>query len=247
MNKPLEMTIRGTLVLPDQMVVDGIVGIRDGKIASLHAPGEEIRAQEHLDVPGKLVFPGLVDPHVHSLSTPGAGIVSATASAAMGGVTTIVEMPYDKAGAINTAERFKTKTDMVERETHVDIALLATLAKRARKEDVEPLASLGACGVKLSVFETDPERFPRIDDDILWEILPELGRLDVVTSFHAENDVIIEHLIQKAKDEGKTQARHHCLTRPPVTESLAVGKLLELAFWLKFPLHIHHVSHPHCF
>jgi Dihydroorotase and related cyclic amidohydrolases len=247
MNTPLEMTIRGTLVLPGRVLENGTVGIRGGKIAAIYAPGEDVRAANHLDVPGKLVFPGLVDPHVHSLSNPGEGITTATASAAAGGVTTIVEMPYDKAAAINTPERFKTKEERVNRETHVDVAMLATLAKQAKKEDVEPLVRLGACGVKLSIFETDPERFPRIDDEVLWEILPELGRLGVVTSFHAENDRIIEHLIRKARDEGKSQARYHCHTRPPATETLAVGKLLELAYWLKFPLHIHHVSHPHCF
>ncbi|MCC8194138.1 MAG: amidohydrolase family protein, partial [Deltaproteobacteria bacterium] len=86
-----------------------------------------------------------------------------------------------------------------------------------------------------------------IDADVLWELLPELGRLGVVTSFHAENDVIIDHLIRKAQAAGHARARYHCLTRPPATETLAVGKLLELAYWLDFPLHIHHVSHPHCF
>jgi allantoinase len=246
MNTALELTLKGTVVLPDRVIENGIVGVADGKIQGIYPASGEIGASERLDYSGCLIFPGLVDPHVHSLSNPGEGVAAATAAAAAGGVTSIVEMPYDKAAAINTPDRFIAKQAMVERESHVDMALLATLAKRATKEEVEPLVRLGPCGVKLSVYETDPERFPRIDDDILWEVLPELGRFGVVTSFHAENDTIIEHLIARAKAAGNTRAHDHCATRPPVTESLAVGKLLEFAFWIGFPLHIHHVSHPHC-
>jgi allantoinase len=247
MSTALEITLKGNIVLPGQVLENGIIGVAGGKIQGVYPAGSEVGAPERLDFSGKLIFPGLVDPHVHSLSNPGEGIAPATASAAAGGVTTIIEMPYDKAGAINTPERLNAKKELVAREAHVDVALLATLAKRAAREEIEPLLRLGPCGIKLSVFETDPVRFPRIDDDVLWELLPELARFDVVTGFHAENDTIIEHLIQRCKDEGRTQAREHCRSRPPVTESLAVGKLLELAWAIRFPLHIHHVSHPRCF
>jgi allantoinase len=43
-----------------------------------------------------LVFPGLVDGHMHTSSSTGwAGIAGASMSAAAGGVTTCVDMPYD--------------------------------------------------------------------------------------------------------------------------------------------------------
>ncbi len=247
MSTALELTLQGTIVLPDRVLENGIIGVAGGKIQGVYPAGSEVSAPEQLDLSGNVIFPGLVDPHVHCLSNPGEGISQATASAAAGGVTTIIEMPYDKAGAINTPERLSAKKEMVARETHVDVALLATLAKRAAGEEIEPLLRLGPCGIKLSVYETDPVRFPRIDDDVLWELLPELARFGVVTGFHAENDTIIEHLIRRCKDEGKTHARDHCRSRPPVTESLAVGKLLELAWATRFPLHLHHVSHPRCF
>lgn len=247
MSKSLELLVKGTLILPGRVMQDGIVGVAGGKIQGIYGADSDVSAPEQLDMSGKLIFPGLVDPHVHSLSNPGEGIAQSTASAAVGGVTTIIEMPYDKAGAINTPERLSEKKDMTAREAHVDVALLATLAKRADPKEIEPLLRLGACGIKLSVYETDTVRFPRIDDDVLWELLPELKRFNAVTGFHAENDAIIEHLIQRCKDEGKISARDHCASRPPTTESIAVGKLLELAMGIGFPLHIHHVSHPRCF
>lgn len=233
-------------MLADQVVPDGIISVRQGRIQGIHTPDEIIPAQQHLDMSGKLIFPGLVDGHVHALSNPGEGIARATASAAAGGVTTIIEMPYDKAGAINTPERFSNKIDMVSREAFVDTAMLATLPKQATPEMIDPLLRLGPCGIKLSIYETDPERFPRIDDDILWDILPVLAARGVVTGFHAENDRIIETLIARAKAAKDTDAKIHCRTRPPISESLAVGKLLEFSHYTKLPLHLYHVSHPRC-
>jgi allantoinase len=37
-----------------------------GRITALLSPGEEIDADERLDASGLLVFPGFIDPHVHS-------------------------------------------------------------------------------------------------------------------------------------------------------------------------------------
>lgn len=247
MSKPLDLLIKGNIVLPDSVLKNGAVGVSGGKIAAIYAPGQNPEAKEQLDCTGKLVFPGVIDPHVHCLSNPGEGIQPGTASAAAGGVTTIIEMPYDKAGAINTPERFSAKLELVGKQAHVDVALLATLSKQAKPEEIVPLLKLKPCGIKLSVFETDPVRFPRIDDEVLWELLPELAKYGVVTGFHAENDRIIEHLIQKCKDAGQTQAIYHCKSRPVTTESIAVAKLLELAYEFNFPLHIHHISHPRCF
>ena len=62
-----------------------------------------------------------------------------------------------------------------------------------------PLVREGACGFKLSVYETDPDRFPRIDDHVLWQVLPEIARHGVPVGFHGENDLIIEDLIARAK------------------------------------------------
>jgi allantoinase len=111
---------------------------------------------------------------------------------------------------------------------------------------IEPLAELGACGYKLSVFETDPERFPRIDDDVLLEVLPLIAKTGLPVGFHAENDVIIEALIARFKSEGKVYPKAHCQTRPPISETLAVAKLMEFAYWTGAAVHIFHVSHPRC-
>jgi allantoinase len=186
-----------------------------------------------------------VDAHVHSFSIPGVeGFAGSTPAAAAGGVTTIIEMPYDAGRPTISPEAFREKIARIRREAMVDVALLATLKKEGSPEVIFPLVELGACGFKLSLFETDPERFPRMADGILWDILPVIAACHVPVGFHAENEEIISHLIRKHRGVGMVAPRAHGDTRPLISETTAVLKLLELARWTGVRLHLYHMSHP---
>jgi allantoinase len=52
------------------------------------------------------------------------------------------------------------------------------------------------------------------------------------------------HLIRKYRQDKKIYPKAHCETRPPISETLAVLKLLELSRWTGVRLHLYHVSHP---
>jgi allantoinase len=121
---------------------------------------------------------------------------------------------------------------------------LATLEKDGHLENVDPLVERGAIGFKLSLAEADAVRFPRIEDDVLWDALRVIGSHGIPVGFHAENDRIINHLIGQFRKAGKTDPKAHCDSRPPITETLAVVKLLEMAYWIDVPLHLYHISHP---
>ena len=241
----LDLFVRGDLVLPHGIAGDSAVGVRGGVITGLYGPGENPPARKTLDFRGCLVFPGVVDAHVHSYSVPGAeGFLHSSAAAAAGGVTTFIEMPYDAGAPTVTPDAFRKKAALVNRLSRVDVALLATLKKEGSPEMIAPLVKLGACGFKLSLFETDPDRFPRIEDPVLREILPVMTEQRIPVGFHAENDALIFHSIRKSRQEGKTHAQAHNETRPPITETLAVLKLLEFAHWTGCRLHLYHISHP---
>ncbi|MDX6599844.1 MAG: allantoinase, partial [Gaiellales bacterium] len=122
----LDLVVRGRFALPGGRLADGEIGIADGRIAVLAEDGE-LTAHERIDVPaGQLILPGHVDAHVHTGSAPGEGVPRATASAAAGGVTTIIDMPYDDPDPVNTLARFLAKVAHVEAEAIVDVALYAT-------------------------------------------------------------------------------------------------------------------------
>ncbi len=241
----LDLLVKGDVVLGHGVAQGSAVGVADGKVAGLYAsPKTAPAAVETVDASECLIYPGAVDAHVHCHSNQAETIDLATQAAAAGGVTTILDMPYDIGAPVNTVEIFRAKVAEIRRVAHVDVAMLATLRKRAEASEVAPLVREGACGFKMSVYETDPDRFPRIDDHVLWQVLPEIARHGVPVGFHGEIDLIIEDLIARAKQAGHTSPMAHYETRPPVSETLAILKLLELAYWTKVKLHIFHTSQP---
>jgi allantoinase len=241
----LDLLVTGDVVLGHGVARDGAVGVVEGKVAGLYASaGAAPPAKENVDASGCLIYPGMVDAHVHCHSNQAETIELATQAAAAGGVTTILDMPYDIGAPVNTVEIFRAKVAEIRRVARVDVAMLATLRKQAEADEVAPLVREGACGFKMSVYETDPNRFPRIDDHVLWQVLPAIAKSGVPVGFHGEIDLIIEDLIARAKHAGQTYPLAHYETRPPVSETLAILKLLELAYWTKVKLHVFHTSQP---
>jgi allantoinase len=244
MSQQAELVVRGRVVLPGGEVRAGEVVARGGRIAAINTPAVGTPAHQVVEAPDCLVLPGVVDGHVHSLSDPTEGIAAATTAAAAGGVTTIVEMPFDAGAPINSAERLLVKRERVGREAVVDVALLATLKKRGGLDQVGPLAEAGACGFKLSLFETDSERFPQIPDDELLQAFRLIGQTGLVVGVHAENTDVITSRVAQLRAAGRTDPRAHCESRPDVSETEAILRALEFAAWAGARIHIFHVSVP---
>ncbi|WP_405824520.1 dihydroorotase family protein [Streptomyces sp. NBC_01390] len=218
------------------------IGVRDGVIAAIGAPGSLLGSRA-LDAGDAMLLPGMVDAHVHSLSHSGEGIAASTRAAAAGGVTTIVEMPFDATGPINSADRLARKKDLVADEAHVDVALLGTVAPEGGWRSVDALREHGVVGLKVSMFLTDPNRFPRIPDPELVNVFSAAQANGLPVCVHAENDEIVRTLIGRFRPEGADPLAH-CRSRPPVAETTAILTALELAAHTGVKLHVCHTSLP---
>ncbi|MGB8953809.1 MAG: dihydroorotase family protein [Tumebacillaceae bacterium] len=242
-----DLIIKGNAVLSDRVLYDAVVAVKDGRIAAVLPPGTNAEAKERIDATGRYVLPGAIDAHVHCYSSLDEGFTKASRSAAAGGVTTIIEMPYDATGMICTEELFLAKKEVVERESVVDIALLATIAKQDGLDQIPLLARAGACGFKVSMFNTDSFRFPRIDDGELLEAFAAIAETGCPVGVHAEVDEIVRKAMRKQEAYGERDPRSHCWSRPKVAESTAVLTALELAHWTGVKLHIYHCTFPRIF
>ena len=76
-------------------------------------------------------------------------------------------------------------------------------------------------------------------DAELVKIFQELTKVGQVALFHAENGAIIDPLIEELYASGTDEPRGHAWSRPPVSETTSVLKLLELAADLR-------CKAPHC-
>src|SRR5229473_494397 len=197
-----ELVVAGRLVLPDGRLVDGDLGVDEGRIAAIAEPGA-LTGDERIDAGRHLVMPGVVDAHVHTRSEPAEGLTRATLAAAAGGVTTIVDMPYDDPTPITNVEAFIKKTKDVDREAITDVALWATIAKTGGLDEIEELVAAGAVGFKVSTFETHPVRFPSIPDGELYLAMQRIRAAGSLIAFHAENDDLVRRRSARAH-----RARH---------------------------------------
>jgi allantoinase len=220
-----------------------VATIHDGRIAAVARAGRSVAGNGVLDFGDALVLPGAVDVHVHTRSAPEEGIERCTRAAAAGGVTTIVDMPYDAQGPIQTPEAFAAKIDDLEREAHVDVALWATVPPRGPIVHVQELVDVGAAAFKLSTFETHPERFPRIPDGQLLSAFERIAAAGGLAGVHAENDEIVRAGIDAERSAGNGgDPLAHARSRPPVAEHEAVARCLELARATGVRLHVCHLS-----
>jgi urocanate hydratase len=234
----LSEKISGRILTSDGRCARAALTIRGGRIESVGEPDGEGR--EYGDA---LLLPGAVDVHVHTRSYVEEGIERCTRAAAAGGVTTIVDMPYDASGPIDSLAAFEAKVTDVEREAVIDVALWATVPPRGPIGDVSALVAAGAAAFKLSTFETHPQRFPRIPDGQLLAAFTEIARAGGLAGVHAENDEIVRAGIaaeQAAGHGGDPLA--HARSRPPVAEHEAIARVLELARATGVRLHVCHVS-----
>lgn len=225
----------------------GVVWFDEGRVTGLTegcpAPAEALERQI-LDVGSAYVLPGAIDAHVHSYSNPYEGLEAATRSAAAGGVTTIVEMPFDVSGPINSLERLESKKELTRRAAVVDVALLGTLAPGGGWRLAGDLADAGVVGFKLSLFDTDAFRFPRIDDSELRDAFGAIAQTGLTVCVHAENNEIVKKLSSEMAAADPFDPLTHVRTRPPVTETLGVLTAAEIAREAGVRLHLCHMSTP---
>jgi allantoinase len=244
-----DLVIIGDVVTPSGVLTGGRVGIRQGKIADVLPAGADANepGRDTWDFSGSWVLPGGIDAHVHCFSEAREGFVAATRAAAAGGITTIIEMPYDDGHPVVSAQVLAPKIDLLATEAVVDVALLGTIRKTGGLDEIPKLAEAGVCGFKMSLFETDPVRFPRIDDAELLEAFDLIRQAGVRVGLHAEDGEIINRLVAEYRTAAKTYPRAHCETRPPISETATVAIALELGMAAGVNLHIYHASLPRTF
>lgn len=243
-----DLLLRGDLVLEDRIVDGGALAIADGRIAAVLEPGDALpEAAEVHDFSGRWLMPGVVDTHVHAGSFETEDLTTTTASAAFGGVTTIVDMPYDRAQPVMGAERLTEKIAQVDAQAIVDVGLYGTMPKADGVRVLPELVDGGVCAFKFSLYEYDARRFPRIADGDLLAAFETLAPTGVPVVLHNELQEIVEHRLAGLLEDRAGDALAHGESHPPVSETAASAKALDFAYWTGARLHLAHCTHPHTF
>jgi len=243
-----DLVVGGRIVVPEKVIEGGYVAVRGGRIAAVGAAQKGLpAAQRTVEAGHAYVLPGIVDTHVHTRSEPAEGITHCTESAVAGGVTTIVDMPYDVPAAVPDLETFQQKVEDIGTQAVGDVALYGTIRKEGGLGEIQPMAAAGACAFKVATYEAHPVRFPRIPDGELLEAFHRIAATGLPVAVHCENQDIADRGVREARAAGRTDPAAHCRSRPPVSETEAVSRALELAYYTGAHVHIVHASVPRSF
>ena len=198
----------GRIVTADS-VSEGNIAIRDGKIAAVLNAGEEPEAAKVIDAKGNYVFPGAIDTHAH-LNDPGyewrEDYEHGTAAAALGGYTTVIDMPLQNEPAMVNAEAFDFKLKKVDPNAYCDYCFWGGLIPDNFK-DLKDLDEKGCVAFKSFIGPVSPD-YSSLNYGQAYEAMEIIKEFDGRAGFHCEDFSMIKNLekIEKAKDPAAARA-----------------------------------------
>ncbi|KAJ1988590.1 Allantoinase [Coemansia spiralis] len=195
-----------------------------------------------IDAGNKVLMPGIVDGHVH-INQPGRtqweGVVTASHSAAAGGVTTIVDMPLNCIPSTVTADAYIQKRESFKDGMWVDVGTWGGVVP-GNAGDLVPMLEVGARGFKCFLCDSGVEEFPPVNEDQLRAAMTELEKKNGLIMFHAEMDTGAS--VDTTQDP--TDYNTFLSSRPPNMEVKAIDLVVKMCreFAPHVTCHIVHLS-----
>ena len=249
-----ELLVRGGLVYGPDGPVEADVHVTDGVITRVEAGGAAPDAATIVDATGMYVLPGAIDVHVHSRD-PGfpekEDFGTLTAAAAMGGVTTVLDMP-NTVPAVDAAGVLEAKAALARPKARVDFGLWGLVRSSSTVEQLEGLAAAGAVGFKAYLgysFSTSRKQVLQSTDaageeleappdyGTLARLAPVLARLGLPLAIHAEDPAILAAFRRPLESYADLLG-----SRPPEAEAVAISASAAIAKESGVHLHVAHLS-----
>ena len=230
----------GTIVTPEKSF-PGDIAVINGKIAAAGNTDSADTADEIFDAAGLYILPGIIDAHVH-FRDPGLtekeDFETGSIAAAMGGVTTVADMP-NTIPVTSTVERFNEKKIIAGEKSYVDFALFALLTNDNLNE-MDGLKKAGALGFKV-FYGTSTGDIASPSAKVL---LQQMERSSLRIGFHAESNEINQNFTEVAKRETDTPNGFWLdYARPVISEIQAVREILSFAQLKQCAkIHFHHIT-----
>lgn len=242
MTDRFELVVTGGTVVGADSVIEADIAVSDGIIVAVGRNLAARGAAVVIDAGGRHVLPGAIDSHVH-FREPGythkEDWRTGTAAAAIGGVTTVFEMPNTDPPT-GTLEALCQKQAAAAHQAHVDYGIYGLLDEH-NIAGIEALIAHGVAGFKCFMGNTFGNLPAPSDGAMLegFEILAQHGMRCVV---HAENASIMSRRQARLEAAGRTDPDAHLAARPEVCEIEAIGRAIVFAEWTGARLHIAHHS-----
>ena len=261
-----DLLIRGERVVTPHGVGPWEIGVKDGVIAALGAPGTlAAQAGRVIDAGRGVVMPGGIDPHVHCAwyipphrpgDPPGtSGPPEQVSRAALwGGTTTLIDFAAckpDRAGDESSTQSVRDAIEARDKDwagkCYCDYAYHVMLRGKVPASNIAELKEAVQAGyATVKIFTTDitPSRAGRmVRFGEIWEIFKVLAREGGLAVIHAEDDDIVRHMYAKLFAENRTGFEHLAEVHNALSEDLSFRRIIRLAENVEgMSLYMMHVS-----
>ena len=228
-------------------------------IAAITQPGQFTRDQAAriICAKGKLVIPGGIDPHIHSLwpipplreeqevnYTDGPEVVSR--AAIHGGTTSLLDFATWENGQ-TIEEAIKIRQQDWSKKCYTDYGFHVLLQGEIPNDLYPQIAEAiqeGHPSIKIFTTNITPSRSGRkISHGHIWEIFKILKREGGIAAIHAEDDEIVMHMYDVLNREGRTGFENMAEVHNSMSEDLSFRRIIRLAEHTEgTPLYMMHVS-----
>jgi allantoinase len=235
----VDLLIRARHALLPEGPRDCSLGVSDGRIVSIGSLTDVVAARQVIELADhEVLLPGLVDTHVH-VNEPGRtdweGFASATAAAAGGGITTIIDMPLNSIPPTCDVHSLSLKRETAARQCSVDVGFWGG-AIPGNLAELRALYDAGVFGFKCFLLPSGVEEFPPLDDAELQNAMREIASFDGLLIVHAED----ANVVVDAPHDRRYAAFLN--SRPAEAENRSIARLIELSRTTGCRVHVLHLS-----
>ena len=233
----------GRIVIPQAGVITANLYVKGGKVAALSDC--VLPARESIDVSGKYVLPGVIDPHTHfGIGTDfQTDLRSESLSAVVGGVTTVGT--FIAANQSSVADFPRIASDVSDYSS-VDMVPHFVIGRTEQLDEIPRMVrELGIRTFKVYLNGIEG-LIPSMDDAFIIEVMTRLKATgeECILFLHCENHALVARATKLAEERygaGATIEQYED-THPAMAEEEAVMRVAFFAKKLKQPVYIVHVS-----
>jgi len=241
----LDLVIRGGRVVTPQCVGSWDVGVQDGRIAVLGAPGTlPTEAARVIDATDLIVTPGGVEPHTHLahaiMSHPESPSITLgpeddTRGMACGGTTTHIDFCFVRPGS-DIQPVLEQRAARWKGQSHVDYAFHITLAGALPLRVFEQIPEAIQQGhPSFKVFTTNilpphPKRAGnRLDFGRIGFAMEKVAAHGGIMVVHGEDEDLVQFNYERFREEGRMDGTNLHLVHSKLSELLAFRRTIALA------------------
>ncbi len=225
-----------------QDIVNCSIAIEEGKIFKIGTETNMPNADHKIDLHNQLVLPGVIDPHVHLRDEELAykeTFVTGTAAAAVGGVTTVLDMPNNMPVTMSAAT-LQNRMQFATKRIFVNVGFYSEFPTNT--VEIKKIAKTGAIGFKLFLAEKIGGLNPD-DDQALKEAFTAAADQNIPVAVHAEDHQMLKKEIEKLRLSKRSDITAFLKAHDERIESTAINRVLKIATQIeKMRLHFCHLS-----